>query len=117
MKRIDEIIAKRLKEACGDRVNISPVIAKDNVKVPFVIYACESFEAVRSKTGLEGFWSVYIVDIYTDTNEEGSGYVDKVISSLDGFKNDLVEECTIDSGSVDYTTCYVQTLKFTIAHG
>lgn len=117
MKRIDEIITKKLKEACGDRINISPVIAKDNVKVPFVIYACESFEAVHTKNGLEGFWSVYIVDIYTETNEEGSDYADRVITSLDGLRNELIEECTIESGSVGYTNCYVQTLNFKIAHG
>ncbi|MBC8603163.1 hypothetical protein H8784_15740 [Parabacteroides acidifaciens] len=116
MKKIDEFIAGKLIEACGKQVNVSPVIAKENVKLPLIIYACESFEAVHTKTKLEGYWSNYTIDIYTETHEEGSALSDKVIDALDGVQSEIVEQCTIESGSVDYTTCYIHTLKFRLAH-
>lgn len=116
MKRVDVFIAGKLQEACGGKVNVSPVIAKENAKLPLVIYACESFDAVHSKTKLEGYWSMYVIDIYTDTHEEGSELVDKVINALNGVCNDFIEQCTIEAGSVDYTNCYVHSLKFKIAH-
>lgn len=117
MKKVDEFIASKLLEACEGKVNVSPIIAKENAKLPLIIYACESFEAVHTKTNLEGYWSIYIIDVYTDTHEEGNEYVDKIINTLNGVRNDFIEQCTIESGSVDYTSCYVQSLKFRLAHG
>lgn len=116
MKRVDVFIAGKIIEACGGKVNVSPVIAKESAKLPLAIYACESFEAVHTKTKLGGYWSMYVIDIYTDTHEEGSELADKVIGALDGVRNDFVEQCTIESGSVDYTNCYVHSLKFKIGH-
>ncbi|WP_293651442.1 hypothetical protein [uncultured Parabacteroides sp.] len=117
MKKVDVFIAGKLLEACGGKANVSPVIAKENVKLPLAIYACESFEAVHTKTKLEGYWSMYVIDIYTDTHEEGSELVDKIIATLNGVSNDFIEQCTIESGSEDYTNCYVHSLNFKIAHG
>lgn len=117
MKKIDEFIANKLVEACGGKMDVNPVFAKENTKLPLIIYACESFEAVHSKTGLEGFWSDYVVEIYTETYDEGNVFADKVIKHLDGVKNDFVEQCTIESGTISYTNCYVQSLNFRIGHG
>ena len=117
MKKVDEFIAGKLMEACGDRVNVSPVVAKENPKLPLVMYIRESFEAVHTKTKLEGYWSIYSVDIYSSTHEESNILVDKIIDTLDSTCSEVVEQCTIESGSADYTNCYVQSLKFRVAHG
>jgi hypothetical protein len=117
MKRVDEFIAGRLLDALGGKVNVSPVFAKENPKLPLIIYTCESFEAVHTKTKLEGYWSTYVIDVYTDTHEEGSELEDKIIGALNGVSNDIIEQCTIESGSEEYTNCYVQSLKFKLAHG
>lgn len=118
MKRLNVFLHKKLSGLTGGKIDINPVMAKEDAKYPFINYTCESFEAVRTKDRLEGFLSYYAIDIYTKMFDDGDALADDIIKLLDGYRDaDLIEQCRVESGGVTYGNVYITSLKFKIAHG
>lgn len=117
-KEIDKIIYGILSAAVGSKIDVAPLYGNTDNKPPLMLYSAESFEPERTKTGVVGYQTIYSVDIYTKMYEDGYTIADDVVKALDGYRDRLIKQCRLESGSFDYTDNghALRSLKFKVYH-
>lgn len=118
-KEIDKIIYGILSAVAGkEKIDVSPLYGSTIDKTPLILYNAEYFEPERTKTGIVGYQTIYSVDIYTKTYENGYLIADNIINTLDSYRDNLIKQCRLESGSFDYTDNgnIIRSLKFKVHH-
>lgn len=115
MKHIDEIIVSLIKDATN--VEVYPLFASLNAKLPLIIYGEERFSTIYSKDGLSGYVSDYSIDIYSEDYDQCAELEMKVIAALRKWKSGETSSVKINGGSSDYLDNCLKTINITISHG
>lgn len=98
MQLANNNIGVLLKNIAGTSVKVYPSIAVDSPSIPFIVYRNNNYSPDRSKDGIESFVSEYSVTICHKTFDAAMSLSDRILSSVDGYSDDVIMSCKFFSG-------------------